>query len=350
MSCIVDTGVPEFPFEEERKNIELQLKWYHRLAMRLMGSGNLPQHVAFIMDGNRRYARGQNLGHVSEGHKKGASKLYEVNILFLFEPNNHVLILFTKQIIDSLMEMGIKEITVYAFSIENFKRPVGEVSDLLTLIKMKLLEFQKENKHGIRVIGDIEVLPKEFQTVVAEMALYPHRNDYTSFLNIAVGYTSRAEMTAAINDMNWGAINGYLRNDDINDTLLESCLWTAASPPVDLVFRSSGEVRLSDFLLWQTGYSPLIFEEALWPEMQLRHMIKAFLKYQRYNDIIQEAKRRHYQNRELKEQLNFTQSSFQETQSYIEYQTEKKTRINNFLNKLYDRRRNRLKEILATVQ
>jgi len=247
--------------------------YFMSLCYKIMQTGKIPQHVAFIMDGNRRFARKESISR-GEGHSKGFQKLTEV--------------------LKWCYELNIAEVTVYAFSLENFKRDTEEIEALMSIFKEKIdrLIQEEENimKHGvcIRFIGDIGLFNKEIQLSMAKVVRMSENNDQ-SILNIAMAYTSRDEITNAIKEIAVGVDKGIIENSDINEELLESCLYTSNCKPVDLLIRTSGEVRLSDFLLWQTSFSTLCFVDALWPEFSVWNFFYCVLKYQLQYDIMQNA-------------------------------------------------------------
>jgi len=252
---------------------ENKLKWFETLAVNILKCGAIPNHLAFIMDGNRRFA--SRLGVLQiEGHTKGFDKLTDT--------------------LRWCLDLGIREVTVYAFSIENFKRSEEEVERLMTLAREKfnllLKEKEKLKEHGIRIriIGNIRLLPTDLQKLVVE-ATESTRLNNKAVLNVAFSYTSREEMSHAVSELAWGLRENYLKEDDIDEKLIEKCLYTGDSTPPDLLIRTSGEVRLSDFLLWQTSYSTIYFTPVLWPEFSLWDLCKAILHYQKNVPSVKEA-------------------------------------------------------------
>lgn len=239
--------------------------WYEKLAVNITKAGPVPCHVAFIMDGNRRFASKLNRKK-SDGHSMGFDKLSEV--------------------LQWCLMIGIKEVTVYAFSIENFKRSDDEVDTLMNLAKEKfdrLLEEQdKLTEKGIRinVIGNIGLLPKEIQKLLADAVLMTKDNTKVT-LNVAFSYTSRDEITHSIQQIVEGVETGDIEPNDINTDLINTCLYSKGGRDPDLLLRTSGETRLSDFLLWQTTSTVVYFTEALWPEFTLWHLLGAVFLYQR---------------------------------------------------------------------
>jgi len=248
--------------------------YFMSICYKIMKTGKIPQHVAFIMDGNRRYAKKESISR-SDGHAKGFHKLTEV--------------------LKWCYELDILEVTVYAFSLENFKRDPEEVDALMNIFKEKIerLLQERENimKHGVcvRFIGDIRLFNEDIQIAMAKVVNMSKDND-KSILNIAMAYTSRDEITMAIKEIACGVEEKSIMNSDINEELIEHCLYTSQCKPVDLLIRTSGEVRLSDFLLWQTSFSTLCFVDALWPEFSVWNFLYCILKYQLQYDTMQNAK------------------------------------------------------------
>lgn len=160
--------------------------------------------------------------------------------------------------INRCLEVGIKEVTVYAFSIENFKRPQEEVDTLMQLAREKFAKLMEEkeklNEKGIRirVIGNLKMLPKDIQKTVAEAMLFTKDNN-KSILNVAFAYTSRDEITNSLKTIIEGVEDNDLRAEDLSETLIDECLYTNKCSNVDLLVRTSGELRFSDFLLWQVN-------------------------------------------------------------------------------------------------
>lgn len=237
----------------------------------------MPKHVAFIMDGNRRYAQKQHVER-QQGHSQGFEKL--------------------AQTLRWCLKLGIHEVTVYAFSIENFKRSKEEVDGLMELARQKfarLLEEQENlEKHGvqIRVLGDLSLLPEDIQKLIAQ-AVMRTRSYNKCFLNVCFAYTSRQEMANAVREMAWGVEQGLLEPSDVSEFLLDKCLYTSNSPNPDLLIRTSGEVRLSDFLLWQTSHSCLVFQPVLWPEYSFWNLCEAVLQYQLNQSALEKARGLH---------------------------------------------------------
>ncbi|KAJ6663407.1 hypothetical protein lerEdw1_009486, partial [Lerista edwardsae] len=190
--------------------------------------------------------------------------------------------------------LGIPEVTVYAFSIENLKRPKEEVDGLMELARQKLTRLLEE-KEGlkktdvcVRIPGSISLLPLDIQKIMAKLELTTkHHNSY--FLNICVAYTARDEISHAVQEVAWGVEKGLLQPSDVSELLLDKCLYTYKSPHPDILIRTSGEVRLSDFLLWQTSHASLMFQSVLWPEYSLWNLFRAILRFQVNYSALQEA-------------------------------------------------------------
>ncbi|XP_076178285.1 dehydrodolichyl diphosphate synthase subunit isoform X1 [Ptiloglossa arizonensis] len=246
------------------------LSWFQLLAIKILKTGHIPKHVAFIMDGNRRYASKNGMQKI-EGHTKGFDKFAET--------------------LQWCRDLGIQEVTFYAFSIENFKRKEEEVNGLFNLVEQKLQNLlshkDKTKQHGIciRIIGNLSLLPQNIQELIAEAMIFT--KDHTkAFLNIAFAYTSRDEITHAIKDVIEGVKCDDILLEDIDENLITNCLYTNGSPNPDLLIRTSGEVRFSDFLMWQISNTCIYFTNVLWPEFNVWEFLNAIFYYQRcYSDI-----------------------------------------------------------------
>lgn len=216
------------------------LNWAERFALDVIKCGKIPRHVAFIMDGNRRYAKKFHLNSSTDGHVHGFDKL--------------------AQALQWCLDIGIEEVTVYAFSIENFNRSESEVNALLELAREKFYKFMDEkdelNKRGIciRMIGNWKLLPLDLQKCMADVMLLTQNNN-KAFLNVAFAYTSRDEITESIRDIVNGVKHNELEPNDVTDRLIRRCMYSGRSSDPDLLVRTSGESRLSDFLLWQVIHS-----------------------------------------------------------------------------------------------
>ncbi|ABR33374.1 MULTISPECIES: isoprenyl transferase [Clostridium] len=222
---------------------------------------NIPNHIAIIMDGNGRWAKEQNLPR-SMGHKAGVETI--------------------RRILKEATRLGIKNLTLYAFSTENWARPKDEVGTLMKLLVTYLKKELKEcHENGVRmnVLGDTSKLPKECQNALEE-ALETTRNNTKINLNFALNYGGRNEIVRAIKLINSDIKNGKLNEEDINEALVEKYLYTKGIPDPDLIIRPSGEQRLSNFLLWQCAYSEFWYSDINWPDFKEKDLRKAIADYQ----------------------------------------------------------------------
>lgn len=218
----------------------------------------VPNHVAVIMDGNRRFATELGLPP-NAGHIFGRDKLEEV--------------------LEWCFELGIKNLTVYAFSTENFDRDSTEVKTLMTLCKNELEKALKDsrihkNQVKIRVIGRLDLLPEDISKSAKEVM--EKTKDYNNYsLNIAIAYGGREEIIQAIKKIASDVKEDKLKIDDIKESIVSRYLYTNGLPDPDLILRTSGEERISNFLLWQLAYSELYFSDVYWPAFQKRDFLKA---------------------------------------------------------------------------
>ncbi|XP_074074117.1 dehydrodolichyl diphosphate synthase complex subunit DHDDS isoform X2 [Macrotis lagotis] len=274
---------------------EGELTFLERFCANIIKAGPMPKHIAFIMDGNRRYAQKCQVER-QEGHTQGFNKLAET--------------------LRWCLNLGIREVTVYAFSIENFKRSKNEVDGLMELARQKfsrlMEEQEKLEKHGvcIRVLGDLHLLPLDLQELIAK-AVQATRNYNKCFLNVCFAYTSRHEISNAVKEMAWGVEQGLLDPSDVSESLLDKCLYTNNSPNPDILIRTSGEVRLSDFLLWQTSHSCLVFQPILWPEYSFWNLCEAILQFQMNHSMLQKAREMYVEERK-RQQLESDQAAVTE--------------------------------------
>ena len=225
---------------------------------------NIPQHVAIILDGNGRWAKGKGMPR-NYGHKMGAKNV--------------------EKICDIAGHMGIKYLTVYAFSTENWNRPQGEVNELMRLLGSYMNTCQKtakKNNMRVRVIGDITRLSPKLQEQIRELEEVSSHYDGFYF-QIALNYGSRDEIIRAMKKM-YGEIEaGKISKDKIDEQSFSNYLDTAGIPEPDLLIRTSGEQRLSNFLLWQSAYSELYFTTVPWPDFDEIELKKAVEAYQNRN-------------------------------------------------------------------
>jgi undecaprenyl diphosphate synthase len=221
----------------------------------------LPRHIAIIMDGNGRWAKYKSLSRI-RGHMKGIDAVQEV--------------------VTACRELGIKILTLYAFSVENWKRPKEEVSALMTLLKEYLLKEVEEMLHNnIRLvaIGRLEDLPLDVQQTLRETM--KKTEDRTGMiLNLALSYGGRSEILQAIQRILRDCQKGKMAPEEINFQKFSDYLWTQGMPDPDLLIRTSGEFRISNFLLWQIAYTELYVTETLWPDFNREELLKAISDYQ----------------------------------------------------------------------
>ena len=220
----------------------------------------MPQHVAIIMDGNGRWAQNRGLPR-SAGHAAGVEAL--------------------RDIIRASDEWGIKALSIYAFSTENWSRSKEEVGALMGLLLKYFgseIDELDQKKVCIRILGDIEGLP-EPQREAVKSAMERTKENTGLKLNIALNYGGRAELVTAVKQLAAKAAAGELKPDEIDEAAIEASLYTAGIPDVDLLIRTSGEVRTSNFLPWQTTYAEMIFDKTLWPDYDRMHYLKNLREY-----------------------------------------------------------------------
>ena len=238
----------------------------------------LPRHIAIIMDGNNRWAKSRFLPKLA-GHRAATQSVREV--------------------ISGSRELGIKNLTLFAFSSENWNRPADEVNGLMKLLHQSLRkELKKLLKHNIRlkVIGERSKLSQQIQTAIAE-AEQQTAHCQGMVLCVAVNYGGQWDLTQACKKVAMRIQTGTLSLDEVSETDIENQLSTADMPPVDLLIRTSGEQRLSNFLLWQCAYSEFYFTDTLWPDFTKENLIHALQTYQQ----------RERRFGKTSEQLNFAQ-------------------------------------------
>ena len=232
----------------------------------------LPQHIAVIMDGNGRWAAQRHLPRV-EGHRAGIDAVRDV--------------------VETSARLGIQVLTLYAFSVENWKRPALEVSTLMMLLKRYLrieLDTLLRNNICFHVIGREEELARDVRTELQAAEARTAANSGMQF-NIALNYGGRAEIIDAVRR----AIESGTRPEDLDEERFARFLYTSGQPDPDLLIRTSGEMRVSNFLLWQIDYAEIYVTETLWPDFRRRHLLEAVLAYQkrerRYGGITSPAVR-----------------------------------------------------------
>ena len=207
----------------------------------------LPQHVAVIMDGNGRWAARQGLPRMA-GHRRGTRVL--------------------KELLRSCKDWGVQTLTAYAFSTENWERPTTEVNFLMALFERVLRKELKEmHAQGVRIqfIGDLDAFPGSLQRMM-EQAMRETAHNRNVFFNVAINYGSRHEIITACRHLAQQVQQGHLQPEAISETLFEKYLYTSELQEPDLLIRTSGEMRLSNFLLWQLAYTEIYFTDTLWPD------------------------------------------------------------------------------------
>jgi tritrans,polycis-undecaprenyl-diphosphate synthase [geranylgeranyl-diphosphate specific] len=237
---------------------------YEKALLAEIKAEPVPRHLAIIMDGNRRFASEMGMDPM-EGHQFGRDRLEEL--------------------VNWCLEVGIRVLTVYAFSTENVKRSPAEVEKLMRLFAenfRKAGDDERAHKHKIRVraIGQVSLLPKDVQDAIhyAEQKT----KDYDQyFFNIAVAYGGREEILKAIREIAQEARDGKVRPEDIDEKLVSAHLYTSDLPDPDLILRTSGEERISNFLLWQLAYSELYFADVYWPGLRKVDFLRAIRSYQK---------------------------------------------------------------------
>lgn len=233
----------------------------------------IPQHVAIILDGNGRWAKAKGMPR-NYGHQQGSKNV--------------------EHICEVAYKMGIKYLTVYAFSTENWNRSKSEVDALMTLLKAYMktcIRTAKKNKIKVKVIGDISKLEPGLQAQIKNLEESSKDNEGLNF-QIALNYGSRDEITRAVKAMMGDCEKGILQSSDIKESTIESYLDTCGIPDPDLLIRTSGEERLSNFLMWQLAYTEFYFTEVPWPDFSKEELEKAIEKYngrdRRYGGIAEE--------------------------------------------------------------
>jgi undecaprenyl diphosphate synthase len=227
----------------------------------LVMKSKLPEHVAVIMDGNRRWAK-KRLMPATYGHREGALRVKDL----------------TKLCVD----MGIKHLTIYAFSTENWGREKKEVDYLMGLLVefiKKELDYLNENNVKVSLLGNIEDLPEDTKSEV-KRSIELTKNNTRLTLNIALSYGSRTEITDAVKKVIIDYENNKINIDEINEENFKRYLYTDNIPDPDLLIRTSGEMRLSNFLLYQLAYTEFYFTDVMWPEFNKEEFLKAINSYQ----------------------------------------------------------------------
>ena len=237
---------------------------YEKRLLKELDPDRMPRHVAIIMDGNRRYSRIQGDMEVIKGHEVGVDTL--------------------EKVLDWSIDLGIEIVTAYAFSTENFNRPKEEVEGLMNLFVKnfkRIVSHEKihKNKVRVKVVGRIELLPDSVREAILEAEEATKDYDERLF-NLAIGYDGRLEIVDAIKKIYKQVEDGEISIDDIDEELVSKNLYTAGLEDPSLIIRTSGEERLSGFLLWQSSYSELYFCDSLWPELRKVDYLRAIRDYQ----------------------------------------------------------------------
>lgn len=233
----------------------------------------VPNHIAIILDGNGRWAKAKGMPR-SYGHVKGCANL--------------------ETICDDMKELGVKYLTVYAFSTENWKRSREEVDSLMNLFRnylKKCIKISRKNKMRVRVLGDITAFDEDIQQKIRELEEFS--KDYEElFFQIALNYGGRDEIVRGIRKLAQDAADGKVSPEEITEEVFEGYLDTAGIPDPDFMIRTSGEQRLSNYLLWQLAYTEFYFTDVAWPDFHKPELIKAIEKYnerdRRYGGVKEE--------------------------------------------------------------
>jgi undecaprenyl diphosphate synthase len=233
-----------------------------RLIEEVKAKGNIPQHIAIIMDGNGRWAKKRSLPRIA-GHQRGPDSVLET--------------------VEACVGLGVKVLTLYTFSTENWKRPQDEVSTLMRLIVKSLQnETDELNRNNIRLttIGDTNSLPEVVQKEL-KTAFNKTANNSKMILNLALSYSGRWELVEALKHITSQVIDKKIKPEEISEDLISKNLTTSDIPDPDLLIRSGGEFRISNFLLWQIAYSEIYISDVLWPEFRCKHLLEAVKDYQK---------------------------------------------------------------------
>lgn len=247
---------------DSSSKVSLKLSTDRKIQEELKRSGEIPMHIAIIMDGNGRWAKRRGLPRVS-GHREGVKSVRDV--------------------VEACAQLGVKYLTLFAFSTENWRRPKEEIDTLMKLlIKTLRSETEKLHKNDIKLmaIGDIDSLPKEVRQELKE-AMEKTKNNKRMVLNLALSYSGRWEIIEAVKEIARDVKKGKVKIEEIDDKLFSNYLKTAGIPDPDLLIRTSGELRISNFLLWQIAYTELYITDCLWPDFRRKHLYEAIRDYQR---------------------------------------------------------------------
>ena len=235
-------------------------EWY---ISKNLEKDKMPKHVAIIMDGNRRYSKMQGNMNAIEGHKRGVDTL--------------------ENVLEWCIDLGINIVTVYAFSTENFKRSEKEVKDLMQLFVDSFLSISTnkkihKNEVKLKAVGRLDLFPEDVREAIKDAEKSTEKYD-KRLINIAMGYDGRVEIVDAFKKIANKVKSGEIDPEDIDEKMINDNLYTAGLEDPNLVIRTSGEERLSGFLLWQSSYSELYFTDSLWPELRKVDFLRAIRSY-----------------------------------------------------------------------
>jgi len=234
----------------------------HKIIELGFDANRMPRHIAVIMDGNGRWAKKQGYFSRIKGHENGVTALRELTT--------------------ASAELGIGYLTVYAFSTENWNRPKREINALMSLLVSTLkgeLPTLQKNRIKLNAIGDLQKLPKKAHQELLEVIEETAHNDHL-VLTLALSYSSKSEIINAVQDIARDVVAGKLKPENITEAAFEQYLYTRNLPDPDLLIRTSGEYRISNYLLWQIAYAELYFSDTLWPDFTRDDLYKAIHSYQ----------------------------------------------------------------------
>lgn len=253
-----DQNSVDFNLEKDSDDFELPLQ-----DLELIQIDRMPKHIGFILDGNRRWARQRGLKE-SEGHSEGAYVVMKI-LKFL-----------------CTHDLGVNTATFYAFSTENWKRSKGEIENLIDLFSSfmdEIFPMMKRYSICLKTIGDLEEFPTDLQEKIQYIKDYPIENPIFTVV-VALNYGGRDEIKRACFNMIQDFEKGIFQKEEVSEKLIESYLDTSSIPDPDLIIRTSGETRVSNFLLWQLAYSEFEFSPLLWPDFSKQDLINILLKFQ----------------------------------------------------------------------
>lgn len=233
-----------------------------KLQDRLLETGEIPQHIAIIMDGNGRWAKRRAMPRIA-GHREGVNSV--------------------RDIVEACGQLGVKYLTLYAFSTENWNRPKEEVSLLMRLL-LKALRDERDRLHQnevqLKAIGDIAMLPQDVQDELLDAIKVMESNKGLTLV-LALSYSGRWDLTNAVKRMADDLRSGVLEKESITEDVIEGYLATKGIPDPDLLIRTSGELRISNFLLWQLAYSELLISDEFWPSYRRKQLYAAISEFQK---------------------------------------------------------------------